>query len=235
MPAAGARQFFQDFFRTEAASGLVLLVAAVVALAAANSPWAPAYDAFWQTRLVAGPEAHPLSLTAQQWVNDALMAVFFLLVGLEIKRELLVGELSTPPPGGAALRRRAGRRRGAGPPLPGARPGRGARRLGDSDGHRHRLRAGRAGAGGARRAGRAQGVPRRAGDRRRHGRGAGDRPLLHRGGATGPRSAARPWRCWRSDRREPARRAGTGHLRRAWAWCCGSSCTSPASTRPWPA
>ena len=94
MPAAGARQFFQDFFRTEAASGVVLLAAALIALASANSSWAPAYEAFWQTRLVAGPEAHPLSLTAQQWVNDALMAVFFLLVGLEIKRELVVGELS---------------------------------------------------------------------------------------------------------------------------------------------
>ena len=89
------RHFFQDFFRTEAASGLVLLAAALVAMAAANSSWAPAYEAFWQTRLVVGPEAHPLSLTAQQWVNDGLMAVFFLLVGLEIKRELLVGELST--------------------------------------------------------------------------------------------------------------------------------------------
>ena len=95
MPAAGARHFFQDFFRTEAASGLVLLAAALVAMAAANSSWAPAYEAFWHTRLVVGPEAHPLSLTAQQWVNDGLMAVFFLLVGLEIKRELLVGELST--------------------------------------------------------------------------------------------------------------------------------------------
>ena len=86
-------------------------------MAAANSPWAPAYEAFWQTRLVIGPEAHPLSLTAQQWVNDALMAVFFLLVGLEIKRELLVGELSTPAPGGPALRRRAGRRRRPGAAL----------------------------------------------------------------------------------------------------------------------
>jgi Na+:H+ antiporter, NhaA family len=95
MPAADARHFFQDFVRTEAASGLVLLAAALVALVAANSSSAPAYEAFWQTRLVVGPEAHPLSLTAQQWVNDALMAVFFLLVGLEIKRELLVGELST--------------------------------------------------------------------------------------------------------------------------------------------
>jgi NhaA family Na+:H+ antiporter len=89
------RRFFQTFFQTEAAGGVVLLVAAVLALAVANSPWAESVAAFWQTRLVVGPAAHPLSLTLQQWVNDGLMAVFFLLVGLEIKRELLVGELSS--------------------------------------------------------------------------------------------------------------------------------------------
>jgi NhaA family Na+:H+ antiporter len=92
---AASPNFFQTFVTTEAAGGLVLLVAAVAALAAANSPWAADVAAFWQTRLVVGPAAHPLSLTAQLWVNDGLMAVFFLLVGLEIKRELLVGELSS--------------------------------------------------------------------------------------------------------------------------------------------
>ncbi|MGE0814138.1 MAG: Na+/H+ antiporter NhaA, partial [Vicinamibacterales bacterium] len=88
-------QAFQDFFRTEAAGGIVLLVAALAAMVAANSPWADQYHALWATRLVVGPESHPLVLTAGQWVNDGLMAAFFLLVGLEIKREILVGELST--------------------------------------------------------------------------------------------------------------------------------------------
>ena len=88
-------RIFQQFVRTEAAGGLVLLAAAVVALAVANSPLAGAYDALWKTVLVAGPEGHPLALSARGWVNDALMALFFLLVGLEIKRELLVGELAT--------------------------------------------------------------------------------------------------------------------------------------------
>ncbi len=73
----------------------MLLVAALAALAVANSPWAAAYQALWDTRLVVGPESHPLALTARMWVNDALMALFFLLVGLEIKREILVGELSS--------------------------------------------------------------------------------------------------------------------------------------------
>lgn len=87
--------FFQQCLRTEAAGGVVLLVAALAALAVANSPLSTAYDAFWATRLVVGPESHPLALSARAWVNDGLMAVFFLLVGLEIKRELLVGELSS--------------------------------------------------------------------------------------------------------------------------------------------
>ncbi len=93
--APAPRRFFHTFVQTEAAGGVVLLVAALVALAAANSPWAQDVATFWQTRLVVGPVAHPLALTLQHWVNDGLMAVFFLLVGLEIKRELLVGELSS--------------------------------------------------------------------------------------------------------------------------------------------
>ncbi|MFN8644763.1 MAG: Na+/H+ antiporter NhaA [Candidatus Binatia bacterium] len=86
---------FQQFVRTEAAGGMVLLAAAVVAFAVANSPLAGAAEAFWTTPRVVGPAGHALTLTTRGWVNDALMALFFLLVGLEIKRELLVGELAT--------------------------------------------------------------------------------------------------------------------------------------------
>lgn len=90
------RNFFQRFVRTEALSGLILLVGAVVALLFANSPWAPLYTGLWETQLVVGTGDHPLALTLHQWINDGLMALFFLLVGLEIKRELVAGELASP-------------------------------------------------------------------------------------------------------------------------------------------
>jgi NhaA family Na+:H+ antiporter len=61
----------------------------------ANSPLAEAYERLWQIRLTFGIADHALSLTLHQWINDGLMAVFFLLVGLEIKRELVVGELAS--------------------------------------------------------------------------------------------------------------------------------------------
>jgi Na+:H+ antiporter, NhaA family len=87
---------FQRFFRTEAVGGLILVVFAFAALALANSPLAEAYEHLWDIPLTVGITHHSLSLTLRQWINDGLMAVFFLLVGLEIKRELLGGELSSP-------------------------------------------------------------------------------------------------------------------------------------------
>ncbi len=86
---------FQRFFRTEAVGGSVLLLFGIAALALANSPLAEAYEHLWQIPLTVGIVNHSLSLTLHQWINDGLMAVFFLLVGLEIKRELLVGELAS--------------------------------------------------------------------------------------------------------------------------------------------
>ena len=90
------RNQFQRFFQTEALGGLLLFVCAVAALVIANSPWAGAYAHLWETHLAIGVADHPLELTLHQWINDVLMAVFFLLVGLEIKRELLAGELASP-------------------------------------------------------------------------------------------------------------------------------------------
>jgi NhaA family Na+:H+ antiporter len=88
---------FQEFFRSEAAAGAVLVVCACAALAVANSPWAEVYDRLLATTIaIDGGGGHVLSLTVHQWINDALMAVFFLFVGLEIKREALVGELASP-------------------------------------------------------------------------------------------------------------------------------------------
>src|SRR5215472_3796575 len=87
---------FQRFFRTETLGGLVLLGFALAALAIANSPLSAAYNHLWEIPLTLGIVPHDLSLSLHDWINDGLMAVFFLLVGLEIKRELLAGELSSP-------------------------------------------------------------------------------------------------------------------------------------------
>jgi NhaA family Na+:H+ antiporter len=86
---------FQRFFRTETAGGSVLLLFGIAALVLANSPLAEAYERLWQIRLTFGSAEHSLSLTLHEWINNGLMAVFFLLVGIEIKRELVVGELAS--------------------------------------------------------------------------------------------------------------------------------------------
>ena len=90
------RQSFQRFFDTEAIGGVLLLACSIAALGLANSPVSETYRHFWDTELAIGLSAHPLSLTLHQWINDALMAIFFLLVGLEIKREVIAGELASP-------------------------------------------------------------------------------------------------------------------------------------------
>jgi NhaA family Na+:H+ antiporter len=87
---------FQEFIRLEAAGGLVLLACTIVALICANSAMAESYHALWATTFTVGIDAFSVSKPLLLWVNDGLMAVFFFLVGLEIKRELLVGELSSP-------------------------------------------------------------------------------------------------------------------------------------------
>src|ERR1700754_1838106 len=77
----------EKFFKSEAASGVLLLAVTVLALGVANSPMAPAYFDTLHA-MVAGLSIH-------HWINDGLMALFFLLVGLEIRHELGEGELST--------------------------------------------------------------------------------------------------------------------------------------------
>ncbi|MCA9539589.1 MAG: Na+/H+ antiporter NhaA [Myxococcales bacterium] len=76
-------------------AGLLLLVSAGAAFAWANSPWADAYEALFATKVTLGAGAFALQKPLLLWVNDGLMAVFFLLVGLEIKREVLEGALSS--------------------------------------------------------------------------------------------------------------------------------------------
>lgn len=94
------RSFVQPalrFMQVEAASGVVMLAAAIAALVWANSPWRSGYETFWNTDLqVSLGSTIDLDLTLRAWVNDAAMALFFLLAGLEIKRQLLLGELRNP-------------------------------------------------------------------------------------------------------------------------------------------
>jgi Na+:H+ antiporter, NhaA family len=104
VPAAGRKErqgptFIRplvDFLHTEAAGGVVLVAATAVALAWANSPWDGGYRALWDTRLAVSIAGHTLDLDLQDWVSEGLMALFFLVVGLEIKRELVEGELREP-------------------------------------------------------------------------------------------------------------------------------------------
>jgi hypothetical protein len=105
--AVASASVFQQFVKTEAAGGVLLLASAGAALAAANSPWADTYHRLWTTTVTVAAAGHDLSLTVHQWINDGLMAVFFLLVGLEVKREALAGELSSPRQPRCRLRRRS--------------------------------------------------------------------------------------------------------------------------------
>ena len=87
---------FQRFFRKQVASSILLLGATAMALVWANSDIAETYHSFWHTQIsFAFGELH-VSKTLLHWINDGLMALFFFTVGLEIKREILVGELSSP-------------------------------------------------------------------------------------------------------------------------------------------
>jgi Na+:H+ antiporter, NhaA family len=86
---------FQAFFRLEAAGGLLLIAAAVVALAWANSPFAASYEAIFHSKLQVKLAEHGIDWTVHHFTNDALMALFFTVAGLEIKRELTYGELRT--------------------------------------------------------------------------------------------------------------------------------------------
>ncbi len=85
----------RDFLQQESAGGIVLIVAAALALALANSPFAASYFAVLQVPVVAGIGDGVIDKPLLLWINDGLMAVFFFLVGLEVKREALVGQLDS--------------------------------------------------------------------------------------------------------------------------------------------
>jgi Na+:H+ antiporter, NhaA family len=86
---------FVRFARMEAAGGIVLLASAILALVWSNSPWQHSYQQFFETHISVGFGNFVLTENRHEWINDGLMSLFFFLVGLEIKREILVGELSS--------------------------------------------------------------------------------------------------------------------------------------------
>ncbi|MET2985555.1 Na+/H+ antiporter NhaA [Aureibaculum conchae] len=86
---------FQKFVKIESFSGILLLLATIIALVWANSSFGSYYQALWQYKLGFTSESFELSKPLILWVNDGLMAIFFFLIGLEIKREFLIGELNS--------------------------------------------------------------------------------------------------------------------------------------------
>jgi len=86
---------FQRLIELETGGAILLLLMTVVALVWANSPWAESYDHFWHTPISIAVGGHALELSLAHWVNDGLMAIFFFVVGMEIKREVVLGELSS--------------------------------------------------------------------------------------------------------------------------------------------
>src|SRR3954452_24422312 len=83
-----------DALRTETVGGALLLAAAVAAIVWANTPWVDAYTGLRD--LTVGPAALHLDLTLEQWASDGLLAVFFFVAGLELKHEVVVGDLRDP-------------------------------------------------------------------------------------------------------------------------------------------
>lgn len=86
----------KDFLQKESASGILLMVAAALALIFANTPLAGLYDLFLSVPLGVKVGALEIDKPLLLWINDGLMAVFFLLIGLEVKREFIAGELASP-------------------------------------------------------------------------------------------------------------------------------------------
>lgn len=86
---------FQRFAQAQAAQGILLLLCTAAALIWANSPWGQVYVAFWHTEIALEVGSRVLAKSLLHWINDGLMVLFFFVVGLEIKRELLAGELAS--------------------------------------------------------------------------------------------------------------------------------------------
>lgn len=87
---------FKEFLQSGSAGGAILLCCVVIALLIANSQWGPAFESLLTTDLGINTDHVHLRYSVRSWINDGLMVIFFLMVGLEIKRELVEGELASP-------------------------------------------------------------------------------------------------------------------------------------------
>jgi Na+:H+ antiporter, NhaA family len=94
-PTVRAFSPLRDFLHTEAAGGVLLAIGAAAALAWANSPWSSSYEDLWTTSLSFTLGDHSLQLSLREWINEGLITIFFFVVGLEIKRELVKGQLAS--------------------------------------------------------------------------------------------------------------------------------------------
>ncbi len=83
-----------EFIHRQTTSGILLMLCAVAALYIANSSWSESYHHFLELNFTIGIEGFQLSKSLHHWINDGLMALFFFVIGLELKREILVGELA---------------------------------------------------------------------------------------------------------------------------------------------
>ena len=101
-PIALALTPLQEFVRTSVSGIGLLMAGTLLALLLANIPLSEGYTRFWETHLTVGVPGFSIDEPLRRWVNDALMAVFFFLLGLEIKREVLVGESARPAAGDRA-------------------------------------------------------------------------------------------------------------------------------------
>ena len=85
---------FNDFFNSEKSGGLLLIICTVASIIIANTSIGNGYLHFWHSNINLSFANVPLNYSVEYWINDGLMAIFFLMVGLEIERELYIGELS---------------------------------------------------------------------------------------------------------------------------------------------
>ncbi|HMT28212.1 MAG TPA: Na+/H+ antiporter NhaA, partial [Bacteroidia bacterium] len=81
------------FFSNSITSGILLFTSAILAMIISNSPWSEQFHHFWEINFSIGFGSYQLSKSIHHWINDGLMAVFFFVVGLELKREIIAGEL----------------------------------------------------------------------------------------------------------------------------------------------
>lgn len=88
-------KLFQEFFESEQSSGVILILCTVISIGIANSPWGKEYIDFWHMKIGSDAGNLRLNQSLEHWINDGLMAIFFLLIGLEIEREIYIGELSS--------------------------------------------------------------------------------------------------------------------------------------------